>query len=112
MEVSPSRICLRRRFTLGTLMIAIAVLAGIFTLARPLAKPATVRAAEAVMQRYGPGGVNPQHYRVESVRRTPSGYWHVDFVRVSGAGARTQSADVSDELISKCRFNPWYSLPD
>ncbi len=67
------------------MIMAIAGLAGIFTLARPLAKPATVRAAEAVLKRYGESGVNPHQYRVESVRKTPSGYWHVDFVRVSGA---------------------------
>ena len=94
------------------MMIAIAGLAGILAVARPLAKPATVRAAEAVLRRYGESGLNPHHYRVESVRKSPSGYWQVDFVRVSGAGALKQSAVVSDKLISKCRFNPWYSLPE
>ncbi len=93
------------------MMMAIAGLAGTFTLARPLAKPATVRAAETVLIRYGPPGLDPRHYRAESVRKTPSGHWQVEFARVSGSGAPRQTAVVSDDLVSACRFNPWYSVP-
>ena len=112
MEDNPSVRSRRRKFTLGSIMMAIAGLAGIFTVARPLAKPPTVRASEAVLRRYGESGLNLNHYRVESIRKTPSGYWHVEFVRVSGAGVLKQSAVVSDGLITKYRFNPWYSLPE
>jgi hypothetical protein len=111
MEDNPSRLRWRTRFTLGSMMMAIAGLAGIFTLARPLAKPATVRAAEAVLKRFGPPGLDAHQYRAESVRKTPSGYWQVEFARVSGSGAPRQTAVVSDELVNACRFNPWYSVP-
>ena len=85
MEDNPSRLFWRRKFTLGSMMIAIAGLAGIFTLARPLAKPATVRAAESVLKPYGPPGLDPYQYRAESMRKTPSGYWQVEFARVCGS---------------------------
>jgi hypothetical protein len=101
----------RRKWTLGSLMIAIAALGGIFFLARPLATPATIRAAEEVIRRYGTPGLDLNHYRAEIVQKTPSGHWQVDFIRVSGSGSAKESAFVVDEVARKFRFNPWCSLP-
>jgi hypothetical protein len=101
----------RRKWTLGSLMIAIAALCGIFTAARPLATPPTIRAAEEVMRKYGPPGLDLDHYEAKIVRKTVSGQWQVDFVRVSGFGTAKHSAFVSDDTIRKFRFNPWHSLP-
>lgn len=92
-------------------MIAIAALCGIFRLVRPLATPATIRAAEEVIRRYGPSGIDLHQYRAEIVQKTPSGHWQVDFVRVSGSGSAKESAFVKDEVVRKFRLNPWYSLP-
>ena len=101
----------RRKWTIGSLMIAIAALCCVFTVARPLTTPPTIRAAKEVLRRYGPAGLDLDQYQAKIVRKTVSGQWQVDFVRISGSGAAKHSAFVSDDTVGKFRFNPWYALP-
>jgi hypothetical protein len=96
----------RRRWTLGTLMGVVAALAVALTAFRPYA-PATL-AATRVLKLYGPkpaSGLDTNEYMAVSTNKMPSGYWKVQFVRVAGSGALTQTVMVPDDVVQKSRVS-------
>jgi len=100
----------KKRRTLRALMGVVAVLAVVFAVLRPLATPASHRAASRVLKEVGPRletGFDPSHYQADSAIKTPSGYWKVHFVRVAGSGAVEQTVAVPDQVVRKARFQPW-----
>jgi hypothetical protein len=106
--------CLPRlRFTMRRLMIAVVILAVTFSLLRPLIVPPTRRAAEMVLMKYiakRDPDFRLGDYQAEVAIRTPSGFWKVRFVRISGDGQSEQIVMVADPVVKRFRFNPWASL--
>jgi hypothetical protein len=104
----------RRRFrwSLGSMMIGMAASSVILALMRPLATPAHLRAAEDVLQEYGPRatpGFNPDNYQVEKASQTPRG-WVIHYVRIAGTSLAETDVLVANQVVQKYRFNPWASL--
>ena len=68
----------RRRWTVGSFMIVVAVLCGIFSLLRPLATPAPIRAAQVLLRQLGPLGIDLNRYRLDRVKQAMGGVcWDV-----------------------------------
>jgi hypothetical protein len=102
----------RLRWRLRSLMIAIAVVTVALALARPFATPASIRAARAVLEEYGPAAdpaFRSGDYRADSVVKTLPGYLQVRFVRVAGNGPPERVVTVSAKAVSQARLNPWWT---
>jgi hypothetical protein len=101
---------LRLRWRLSSLMIAIVAISVALMLVRPLATPAPVRAARAILEKNLPNPkFRPQDYQADSVQKTPSGYLRVRFVRIAGNGPAEQFVQVSARSVAQARLNPWWA---
>lgn len=114
MEDAPRREGRRLRWSLGSMLVVIAVIAIVISVVK-FSSTAMERAARAILAEYGPitnANVDAKDYRVESVTQMTDELWHVRFVRVAGKGPAERVIGVPKKALDEARFDPWWSPPD
>jgi hypothetical protein len=99
-----------RRWTLRSMLIAIAIAGVVFSVVRPLMVSPAVRAARDVLEKYGPAGepgFTLSNFQAGRTILAKSGYWQVEFVRIAGSGEPKKTVIVPSNAVDKYRFNPW-----
>ncbi len=99
------------RWSLASLMGATAAIALVLALVRPFTTSAAIRAARAVLDRYGltvDPAFEPADFAAEPPVKTLAGFWQVRFVRVRGTGPGEHRVMVPEGAISAASWNPWW----